>query len=216
MLTFGAQRSERLERTQDATEAIRRGLLFRQHPQSSDRELTFARLNRLLIANDAPPIPEDAKDPVGTEAVELVARQLFTDAIAASARWPADLDLARSASDSFALLHDLRPTSAAAYTEPLRELLAAWPDQPFAVQGLANHCRQMAAQDQRHADEWLKEAQRLLLRAVELSPGYLPLREQVVAVSKQLGDQATVERETANLHRLAPVVHETGRAAGMW
>lgn len=216
VMLWGQDRSERRDQGRELVEALRRTLLWRDHGGEDLRVTAIERLNLALLQAGQLALPADSPAPHHAPQLATLTAKMMTDLIQAAARFPADVDQARVAAELAAHLHQLRPDLIVTMTDPMRSLVADWQQEPFAVQGMAWHLRRLAQLDTAQAAVHLREAQTWLRRAVDLSPGYLPIREQLVAVSRELGDQATVDSESAVLRRLAPIVHETGRATQHW
>lgn len=211
LMAWGQDRVVQRDRGRAIVEALRRTMLGQERGDRTRREDALERLNVVLMRDGLPPVPADAPAPHQAPQVAELAVTVMRDLARRSVRWPADVDLAHGAADLAAQMYQMRPDLAPTLGETMRLLVAHWPDQPFAVQGMAWHLRRLARMEPMRFRTHLLEAQDWLRRAVALTPGFLPIREQLIEVSRELGDQDTVEREGAELRRLAPIVHETGR-----
>lgn len=216
LMAWGIFRTNLKDSGQELSEAMRRTLLWHDQGGNERRQEAVTRLNQIFKNTGYPSLAEDDPRPEMSAAMAELAGRNLDELLVWAKRWPADADLAHLASDLLSLLHQLRPDLIPALTPLMRDLAARWPDQPFALQGLAWHLRRLAEIQPAQARERREEAVLWLRRAVALSPGYLPLREQIVDLAQVLGDRETVRQESAALHRLAPLVHETGRANRTW
>lgn len=215
-MAWGLSHTEQKNRSHDVVESLRRLLLWRDSHNDALRAPATERLNRTLERNNWALVGMNDPQPHLAPQVLELAITTMNDSLALSRQWPAHSEQAYVASQIASLIHHLRPDSISCLTPTMRTLATDWPLQPFALQGIAWHLQRLADTDTQHRDALCREAQEWLHKAVALSPGYLPVREQLVEVSRQIGDQATVDSETTELHRLAPIVHETGRASKDW
>lgn len=137
-----------------------------------------------------------------------------------AARFPADPDLSLTATEVAAGIQSLAPDHAAALTPWLEGLAAAWPERLATTKALADHYRLLAHQARRRqqsaAPALTRRAQAWAARVVERHPMYLPFREELVELARLTGDRETEREQIAELRRLAPLVHPTGRATRTW
>ena len=158
--------------------------------------------------------------PAEQDPAVLVTLAALRDLMPASERFPADSDLAFLAVAIATHLQVLRPDRLALVTTTLERLSADWPGNITQVKALADHYQRLAAQARKagasDARERTRRAQAWAQRAVELYPAHLPFREDLIALARENGDSETIERETATIKRLAPIVYPTNRPRGTW
>lgn len=138
-----------------------------------------------------------------------------------SSRFPADPDLSLTATEVAAAIQSLAAgQSVEALTPWLERLSAEWPERLATTKALADHyrllARQAREQQRKDAPALSRRAQAWATRVVERHPTYLPFREDLIALARQNGDRETEQAQIAEIRRLSPVVHPTGRAAKTW
>jgi O-antigen ligase len=207
-----AERHELLQRGHEVAGLLARWRAPGQQPEQLEgafaRAVSWAAYERRGLA-----VPDD---PLVMMAVVAVARLAEE-----SSRFPADPDLSLTATEIAAGIQSLAAEQAApALTAWLERLAGEWPERLATTKALADHYRLLArqARERQRADAPMltRRAQAWAMRVVERHPTYLPFREELVELARLTGDRETEQAQIAELRRLAPLVHVTGRATKPW
>jgi O-antigen ligase len=157
-------------------------------------------------------VVEDGRAALTSDPREALAMAMIRRAVEASRRFPADHDLVFAAIALGEHLQALLPARASVLTPVWENLLAEWPQSLLVIKSLSEHYlrvgRAAAGDEQRR---YARQAQALAMRAVELYPTHLPLRQTLIRAAELTGDQATVDAQRAEITRLTPLVHRDNR-----
>ena len=213
-------------RSAERHELLRRGhevatILSRLRAPGPADEQRAEQLNNALISAVAWAAYERRGLPTPDNPLVMMAVVTVARLCEESSHFPADPDLSLTATEVAAGIQSLVGEQAAVELTPwLERLSAEWPERLATTKALADHYRLLArlAREKKRADApaLTRRAQAWATRVVERHPTYLPFREDLVDLARLTGDRETEQAQIAELRRLAPVVHPTGRAAKTW